>query len=245
MTHPLWAYGSARSADHKDTTPTDTLYCTDAPSSTAGIRPCDGITSGNHYCCDTGEYGVGSYACCDNTTDIFVLGSSIPSVLAQMPLSRTSTTSTASATRTSTGSHKNKGAHAALKETAVGVGVGLGVGIPLAVAVGGILWFLIWRSRRKEHLRRGAAIESTYARGSGQPYGGGGGAGAVAGDGAAAHLGSMTSIVPQQQQQQQHLYHQPDPTSADYLPKYGMSLHEMQSPTLPVELPSTPMHELP
>ncbi|ROW18255.1 hypothetical protein VPNG_00229 [Cytospora leucostoma] len=206
-----------------------------APSSTAGIRPCDGITEGNHYCCDTGEDGVGSYACCDNSTDIFVLGSSIPSVLAQMPLSQTSTSTTASATgtssSTSTATHRSehKSGSSGLDETAVGVGVGLGVGVPLAVAVGGIIWFLTWRSRRKERLQRGAAIESAYGEGAGQP--GGGGSGGGGGDAAA--------------QQQQHLYHHPDPTSADYIPKYGMALHEMQSPTLPAELPTTPMAELP
>ncbi|KAK7737497.1 hypothetical protein SLS53_006570 [Cytospora paraplurivora] len=172
------------------------------------------------------------YACCDNSTDIFVLGSSIPTVLAQMPLSQTSTSTTASATGTSTatGSSKSKSGHSSLNETAVGVGVGLGVGVPMAVAVGGIVWFLTWRSRRKEHLRRGATIESTDGGRAGRFFGDGGDGGG--GGNAAA-------------QQQQRLYHQPDPTSADYLPKYGMALHEIQSPTLPAELPSTQMAELP
>ncbi|KUI63249.1 hypothetical protein VP1G_10391 [Cytospora mali] len=215
-------------------THTDRECCIDAPGSTAGIRPCDGIDAGNHYCCDDGSDGIGSYACCDNSSDVFILGSSIPSVVALMPLSQTSTSTTASATgiqSSSAPAGTSSSGSVTSSETAVGLGVGLGVGIPVSVAVAGLIWFFTWRARREDHQRRGAAIESSYDAGSGQ-------SGGVAG---------MASIqgysqVPQHQQPGLH-------AAADGLSKYevdgGTLPQEMQTPLPPVELPGTLRTELP
>ncbi|KAF7911362.1 uncharacterized protein EAF01_002869 [Botrytis porri] len=77
-----------------------------ARSSTAGIRFCNGaITSTTEYCCDTGANGVGSFACCDNDSDIFNI-SPVAKLLAQVPLdytfsSSSSSPSTSSASSTS------------------------------------------------------------------------------------------------------------------------------------------------
>ncbi|KAK6613570.1 hypothetical protein QC760_11106 [Botrytis cinerea] len=75
-----------------------------ARSSTAGIRFCNGaITSTTEYCCDTGAYGVGSFACCDNDTDIFNI-SPVAKLLAQVPLDYTSSSSSSSSSTSSASS---------------------------------------------------------------------------------------------------------------------------------------------
>ncbi|APA09561.1 predicted protein [Sclerotinia sclerotiorum 1980 UF-70] len=77
-----------------------------ARRSTAGIRFCNGaITSTTEYCCDTGAYGVGSFACCENDSDIFNI-SPVATVLAQIPFTYTSssTSFTSSTSSTSTSS---------------------------------------------------------------------------------------------------------------------------------------------
>ncbi len=125
------------------------------PDSSAGIRPCDGINKGNHYCCDPGP-AIGSFACCDNTTDIFVLGTSIPTVLAQMPLSQLSTSTTASSTAANTATSPSSsnsagtgnGSGSSTNTTAIGLGVGLGVGIPVAAIIAGAFWFFGRRGRK-------------------------------------------------------------------------------------------------
>ncbi|KAH8884023.1 hypothetical protein GQ53DRAFT_409436 [Thozetella sp. PMI_491] len=151
-----------------------------APSSSAGIRPCDGIDKGNHYCCDPGPY-IGSFACCNNSTNIFVLGTSIPTILAQMPLSQlsTSTSTSASSTSSSTSSASNSASTTpgssggsdsssggSTNMVGVGVGVGLGVGIPVAAAVIGAFWFFSRRSARKAGNSDGTAYDNTSYGGS-------------------------------------------------------------------------------
>lgn len=144
----------------------------DAPGSSAGIRPCDGIENGTHYCCDPGPY-VGSFACCSTFSDVFLLGTSVPSVLATIPLgsatstgtgggggkrqsatsssatgATTTTTTTSSSSSTAASSPVNNNNASSTNSLGIGLGVGLGVGIPLAAAVAGAFWFFGTRSRR-------------------------------------------------------------------------------------------------
>ncbi|KAF7958391.1 hypothetical protein EAE96_001940 [Botrytis aclada] len=72
-----------------------------ARSSTAGIRFCNGaITSTTEYCCDAGGHGVGSFACCNNDTNIFNI-SPVAKLLGQVPLDYTSSSSSSSSSTSS------------------------------------------------------------------------------------------------------------------------------------------------
>lgn len=94
------------------------------------MGPCDGIDKGTHYCCIKPGDGVASNTCCSNSSNIFVLGNSIPTVVAQMPLSQT-TSATVTPTATPTGGSESD--DSSNSTTTIGLGVGLGVGIPLAM----------------------------------------------------------------------------------------------------------------
>ena len=177
----------------------------DAPGSSAGIRPCDGIENGTQYCCDPGPY-VGSFACCSTSSDIFLLGTSVPSVLATIPLGsatptptgtgkRESTTSSAttassttdadstttssSSTATSpSASSPGSGDRISTNSLGIGLGVGLGVGIPLAAAIAGAFWFFGTRSRRRAEAgaaRPDGALPSHHHHHGSSSYGGDGG----------------------------------------------------------------------
>ncbi|KAI1120524.1 hypothetical protein F5Y10DRAFT_272971 [Nemania abortiva] len=58
------------------------------PGGGTGIRPCDGITKSNRYCCDDGRSGPGSFECCNNESDIFTVGnaSATPGIIATIPV---------------------------------------------------------------------------------------------------------------------------------------------------------------
>lgn len=200
----------------------------DAPGSSAGIRPCDGIDEGNHYCCVKPGDGIAGNACCRNSSNLFVLGNSIPTVVAQMPLSQTTSatgTPTETPTATSTGGSGSDDSSSS-STTTIGLGVGLGVGIPLAVAVAGAIWFFTRRSRRNKGEQTSAA--NGLANGEGHGPGGSG------------YPSRMTPVpgyspVPQGQQ----VSHPGG--SPKYAVYEGMAPQEMpaQSP-LPTEMASTP-----
>lgn len=198
----------------------------DAPGSSAGIYPCDGIDEGTHYCCVTPGNGIGSNACCKNSSNLFVLGNSIPTVVAQMPFSQT-TSATGTPTAAPAGGSENNdtssdsGSGDNTDTTTIGLGVGLGVGIPLAVAVAGVIWFLSRRSRRNQGQGAAGATGPTYDEG----YKSGG----------RGYPGMDYSLVSQDQQ----LSH------PGALPKYAV--HECMAPQempvnspLPTEMASTP-----
>ncbi|KAI1140471.1 carbohydrate-binding module family 20 protein [Hypoxylon sp. FL0543] len=63
-----------------------------------GVRPCDGIDKSNLYCCDDGTTGVGSFACCSNKSTTFNYDNitSLPTIIATMPLHDVATASPSS-----------------------------------------------------------------------------------------------------------------------------------------------------
>ncbi|KAB8304172.1 hypothetical protein EYC80_003591 [Monilinia laxa] len=147
--------------------------------STAGIRFCNGaITSTTEYCCDTGANGVGSFACCDNDSDIFNI-SPVATVLAQVPLnyvsSSTSSSSTTTSTSTSSSSISSVTASTSTTKSASNTimtppaletsttpltsaspsshsaAIGAGVGVPCGILALGLLGFIFWRRRRAQN----------------------------------------------------------------------------------------------
>lgn len=135
----------------------------DAPGSSAGIRPCDGIDEGTHYCCVTPGNGIASNACCGNSSNIFVLGSSIPTIAAQMPVSQTTSAMGAPTAASAGGSESDDSSSS--NTTTIGLGVGLGVGVPLAVAVAGAIWFFTRKSRRNQGHNMAEATGPAYDKG--------------------------------------------------------------------------------
>ncbi|KAI1498866.1 hypothetical protein F5X99DRAFT_411692 [Biscogniauxia marginata] len=118
-----------------------------SPDTSTGIRPCDGIDKGNRYCCDTGTYGV---ACCDNDANIFVLGDTLPTVVAEMPLISQDDDDNDDDDGDSSAA---VGAAAALQnqnQNHVNLGLGLGLGLPAAAAAAAILGALWWRNRGRK-----------------------------------------------------------------------------------------------
>lgn len=199
----------------------------DAPGSSAGIRPCDGIDEGNHYCCVKPGDGIAGNACCRNSSNLFVLGNSIPTIVAQMPLSQTTSatgTPTGTPTATSTGGSESDGSSSST--TTIGLGVGLGVGIPLAVAVAGAIWFFTRRSRRNKGQQTAGA--NGLANGTGHGPGG---------SGYPSQMAPVPGYSPVPQGQQVS-HPGGSPKHAVY---EGMAPQEMpaQSP-LPTEMASTP-----
>ncbi|KAI1418734.1 carbohydrate-binding module family 20 protein [Hypoxylon sp. FL1857] len=69
-----------------------------------GVRPCDGIDKSNVYCCDDGSTGVGSFACCSNKSSTFNYNNitSLPTIIATIPLHSVTTASSSTATSSST-----------------------------------------------------------------------------------------------------------------------------------------------
>lgn len=132
-----------------------------SPEKIVGIRPCDGITRGNNYCCDDGSKGRGSFHCCKTSSALFTVGTDVPSILAEMPIAWTSTASSAGTTATSAttgasqsatdGAGSNDGGDngGSNSQLGVGLGAGLGVGLPaVAVIIGGLV-FLSRRRKKK------------------------------------------------------------------------------------------------
>lgn len=119
-------------------------------------------------CCDDGSEGVGSFHCCDSPSDIFAINP-IATVLAQIPLTYTSTTSTSStatsktsissstpttsATHTPTSSSSNKGSNK-------GAAIGAGVGVPVGVLILAGIAFLFWRHRKKAKKQQAVELEN-------------------------------------------------------------------------------------
>lgn len=199
----------------------------DAPGSSAGMRPCDGIDKGTHYCCIKPGDGVASNACCSNSSNIFVLGNSIPTVVAQMPLSQTtSATATPTGTTTATSTGGSESDDSSSSTTTIGLGVGLGVGIPLAVAVAGSIWFFTRRSRRNQ----GQQTAGANGLANGEEHGPGG-------SGYPNQMAPAPGYSPVPQGQQ--LSH--PGSSPKHAMHEGMAPQEMpaQSP-LPTEMTSTP-----
>ena len=99
-----------------------------------------------------------------------------------MPLSQLSTTTSTSAissatststgeiTPTSTGGNSDDDGGDS-NSTAVGLGVGLGVGIPIAAAVAGGIWFMMWRSRKRNSRNTAVEAPTSYYDGN-SSYGG-------------------------------------------------------------------------
>lgn len=195
----------------------------DAPGSSAGIRPCDGIDEGTHYCCVKPGDGIAGNACCKNSTNLFVLGNSIPTVVAQMPLSQT-TSATGTPTAAPTGGGESNDSSS--NTTAIGLGVGLGVGIPLAVAIAGAIWFFTRRSRGDKEQQTAGANGNEYGQGNGP-----------GGSGYPSQMAPAPGYSPVPQGQQ--LSH--PGASPKHAVHEGMAPQEMpaQSP-LPTQMASTP-----
>ncbi|KAI0108297.1 hypothetical protein F4814DRAFT_427479 [Daldinia grandis] len=69
-----------------------------------GVRPCGGIDKSNSYCCDDGTTGAGSFACCSVESNIFTYTNitTLPSILATIPLEDVVSTITSESTSSST-----------------------------------------------------------------------------------------------------------------------------------------------
>ncbi|TGO59345.1 hypothetical protein BCON_0045g00060 [Botryotinia convoluta] len=128
-------------------------------------------------CCDTGAYGVGSFACCDNDTDIFNI-SPVAKLLAQVPLDYTSSSSSSTSSASSTSATSSVTTSsvsttttsslstAATSESAASqtstaplptatssssnhaVAIGAGIAIPCGILAIAALGWLLWRKRR-------------------------------------------------------------------------------------------------
>ncbi|KAI1462515.1 hypothetical protein F4805DRAFT_119 [Annulohypoxylon moriforme] len=131
-----------------------------------GVRPCDGIDKSNLYCCDDGSTGDRSFACCNNDTKIFQYNNitTLPTIIATIPLDNpaltssstvesTSTESTLASTSTQSSSTTTASVgsgSSGASSNSVAIGVGLGVGLPASAAIFAGVGFVIWRSRRNQ-----------------------------------------------------------------------------------------------
>ncbi|KAI1092621.1 hypothetical protein F5B19DRAFT_197940 [Rostrohypoxylon terebratum] len=127
-----------------------------------GVRACGGIDKSNRYCCDDGSTGDGSFACCNNDTQIFEYNNitTLPTIIATIPLDGATSTSSSiiqstrnisTSTQTTTVVVTNSAASANSGGSfTVAVGVGLGVGLPAVAAILSGAGLMIWRSRRNQ-----------------------------------------------------------------------------------------------
>ncbi|KAI0892303.1 hypothetical protein F4806DRAFT_243710 [Annulohypoxylon nitens] len=128
-----------------------------------GVRPCGGIDKSNQYCCDDGKTGYGSFACCNNDTDIFEYNNitTLPTIIATIPFDDTASTSSSMIESTRNVSASTQtisvivtnsvvSANSGSSSNSVAVGVGLGVGLPAAAAILLGAGLMIWRARRKQ-----------------------------------------------------------------------------------------------
>ncbi|KAI8963766.1 hypothetical protein F5Y11DRAFT_346217 [Daldinia sp. FL1419] len=58
-----------------------------------GVRPCGGIDKSNSYCCDDGSNGIGSFACCNDESNVFKYDNitTLPTIIATIPSNDIST----------------------------------------------------------------------------------------------------------------------------------------------------------
>ncbi|SPO07722.1 uncharacterized protein DNG_10417 [Cephalotrichum gorgonifer] len=150
-----------------------------SPEKIIGIRPCDGITRGTNYCCDDGSQGRGSFHCCATSSSLFTIGTAAPTILAEMPISWTSSTmSTTSSDSTPTNETPTPnpspeepapGTGGSSSNLGVGLGAGLGVGLPAMAAVIGGLLFLA--RRRKKQASAPAVTQEDQPKYDGPPSG--------------------------------------------------------------------------
>ncbi len=126
--------------------------------STAGIRffGIARIESTISYCCNDGTHGIGSFACCQNSSSIFQI-SSTTKVIVQMPRNQLTTTATsASLTSTSISTTSRStiptnsatdtpGGGNSSRRAAIGAGVGVSLGLIALAGIG----YLFWRRKGK------------------------------------------------------------------------------------------------
>ncbi|OTB09048.1 hypothetical protein M426DRAFT_18438 [Hypoxylon sp. CI-4A] len=133
-----------------------------------GVRPCGGIEDSNQYCCDDGSTGAGSFSCYKNSSSTFNYNNitTLPTVIATIPIHDVSSTSSANDTSStssaigpastesspaqSTTSNAEHEGPSSNGSNSAALGAGLGVGLPVSAAIIGGIWFMIWRSKRKE-----------------------------------------------------------------------------------------------
>lgn len=153
-----------------------------------GVRPCDGIDIGIRYCCDNGTTGLGSFACCNDESQIFQYNNLtvLPTILATIPVRENLAITTATIPNnatianetprptsemstpinaTSTGS-ASPATDSNNSTTSIALGAGLGAGLPVAAIIIGGIWFVISRSKQKQQrnerqLQQGGLDETT------------------------------------------------------------------------------------
>jgi len=105
-------------------------------------------TQGNNWCCATGD---SSTSCCNASFGALVTGGAFMPGLDQFILN---ITQAAQQNSSSTNVNASSLAGGSDNKSALGTKVGLGVGVPLGVLVLGLLTWLFFRERSKNHARR-------------------------------------------------------------------------------------------